>query len=790
MPTVDSERDRAKDKDRERDHGTEDSRERAGSKQAKPSSSSSKSKDLSHVPCKFFKVGSCTAGSSCPFSHAVLEPGAQKDVCAWFVKGNCKFGHKCALAHVLPGQSMSMDRKNKKAAQQAAAAAGGGKGAEGGKKSGSSKRENAGRPPITMSLKSSISPSAPAPAIKDTDFASFGVLDETSKLPSAPAQGKPASPPPQPLASEETPTTPAKPVSPSLPVSSPRDKDPGRSPAKKPAIDFGPIGSPPRVGIATSPHAHPHPISRLNGVSPGTSPSSRSNTNGTPTNNNFLSTSPFSAPGTQSVFLNYPERGGMAASLGTGLLNSNPRWATNHTPSAPAHKQVFDLDDEPRTGAEDDLEDFLPSSLTDLLTPEERSRRMSRSNSGQGPNGGGGIEPPMLSPTRRAALGVPTTAAAAGHGNNDGAHRYSRSVPATSLLGDISSIWSNTNPAQASPHVGSPLAAGLPSSPGRALGNGTPSSFGAGSPPAFSITPSNASAAFLPGVHAAYYKSKQTQDLGRGVRNVSSPLYGASSGAGAGAGTGAGAGGAGAGTGTLQSSLAAATARLGGGSGYGTPTGTSNGFGDMNIGGGTGIGLGLGVGVGVGVGVGGQGDVHPHRPNLLSSNSSQAFSSHHHLAHADDPQLALSPGSRALQAHAPGQSLPQGLAAGYSRIHAMPSVGSPGSIGVGGGGYSVSPGATGAFNIGPYGSNAAYARESMGRGETEWSGFGSFTPNNVATPPGLGHLHPVPQQTDDTTSKMSYAKAAKGPVGVGVKSPLSKPVSGGGDDDDLFTLDA
>ncbi|ESK82331.1 zf-ccch type zinc finger protein [Moniliophthora roreri MCA 2997] len=549
MPTVDSERDRAKDKDRERDHGTEDSRERAGSKQAKPSSSSSKSKDLSHVPCKFFKVGSCTAGSSCPFSHAVLEPGAQKDVCAWFVKGNCKFGHKCALAHVLPGQSMSMDRKNKKAAQQAAAAAGG-----------------------------------------------------------------------------------------------------------------------------------------------------------------------------------------------------------------------------------------------DLLTPEERSRRMSRSNSGQGPNGGGGIEPPMLSPTRRAALGVPTTAAAAGHGNNDGAHRYSRSVPATSLLGDISSIWSNTNPAQASPHVGSPLAAGLPSSPGRALGNGTPSSFGAGSPPAFSITPSNASAAFLPGVHAAYYKSKQTQDLGRGVRNVSSPLYGASSGAGAGAGTGAGAGGAGAGTGTLQSSLAAATARLGGGSGYGTPTGTSNGFGDMNIGGGTGIGLGLGVGVGVGVG--GQGDVHPHRPNLLSSNSSQAFSSHHHLAHADDPQLALSPGSRALQAHAPGQSLPQGLAAGYSRIHAMPSVGSPGSIGVGGGGYSVSPGATGAFNIGPYGSNAAYARESMGRGETEWSGFGSFTPNNVATPPGLGHLHPVPQQTDDTTSKMSYAKAAKGPVGVGVKSPLSKPVSGGGDDDDLFTLDA
>ncbi|EJC98210.1 uncharacterized protein FOMMEDRAFT_49192, partial [Fomitiporia mediterranea MF3/22] len=62
----------------------------------------SSAKDLSHVPCKFFRVGSCTAGASCPFSHQVQQPGQQKDVCAWFIKGNCKFGHKCALAHILP----------------------------------------------------------------------------------------------------------------------------------------------------------------------------------------------------------------------------------------------------------------------------------------------------------------------------------------------------------------------------------------------------------------------------------------------------------------------------------------------------------------------------------------------------------------------------------------------------------------------------------------------------------------------------------------------------------------
>ena len=47
-------------------------------------------KDLSHVPCKFYKVGGCTAGASCPFSHTMTASTGDKDVCAWFVKGNCK----------------------------------------------------------------------------------------------------------------------------------------------------------------------------------------------------------------------------------------------------------------------------------------------------------------------------------------------------------------------------------------------------------------------------------------------------------------------------------------------------------------------------------------------------------------------------------------------------------------------------------------------------------------------------------------------------------------------------
>ncbi|GAA5882007.1 hypothetical protein JCM16303_003506 [Sporobolomyces ruberrimus] len=78
-----------------------------------------KAKDLSHVPCKFYKANSCTAGASCPFSHDLVNAGQTKPICQWFAKGNCKFGHKCALAHVLPGQPMSFDRKNKRAAQAA-----------------------------------------------------------------------------------------------------------------------------------------------------------------------------------------------------------------------------------------------------------------------------------------------------------------------------------------------------------------------------------------------------------------------------------------------------------------------------------------------------------------------------------------------------------------------------------------------------------------------------------------------------------------------------------------------
>ncbi|KIY65456.1 hypothetical protein CYLTODRAFT_424313 [Cylindrobasidium torrendii FP15055 ss-10] len=229
--------------------------------------SSGKAKDLSHVPCKFYKVGGCTAGAACPFSHTGTANTGEKDTCAWYVKGNCKFGHKCALAHVLPGQPITMDRKNKRAAMQTT----GGKARE--REGGDRKRGGGGsgggskRPPMPMSLlgKASASPSAPAPALKDTDFVTgkskSGLSQELER------DEKDEAPKERTFADavrekeeaakkhaetkakvDEKPTIPAEPPmlekrssSSALPTSTPRISASPLHP------DFGPIGSPPRT---------------------------------------------------------------------------------------------------------------------------------------------------------------------------------------------------------------------------------------------------------------------------------------------------------------------------------------------------------------------------------------------------------------------------------------------------------------------------------------------------------------------------------------------------------------
>ncbi|EPQ52017.1 hypothetical protein GLOTRDRAFT_122764, partial [Gloeophyllum trabeum ATCC 11539] len=686
--------------DREKDRSQDRDRERAG-KGPKPGG---KAKDLSHVPCKFFKVGSCTAGSSCPFSHSLAEPGQPKDVCAWFVKGNCKFGHKCALAHILPGQPMAMDRKNKKAAQLAANAGGGGGGQ--GKDKGRGHKNNhsvngagggnatvrnsllggstaptrvlsSSRPPMSVPLKATISPSAPAPPIKDTDFASFAIPDE-SKLPSAPAQRKTTSEgtvEPAPEASQATnsestaekeSTTPTTKKVPSpLPVSNPAA--PRNRSAASPS-DLGPIGSPPKSSSAAQ------ASNRIDGFSPGTSPSK----------GEFVPSSPFSAPHTQSIFVTSYEkteihshanfRSGLAASLG-----ATRTWGLGPGQDMGARGMATEVVVE-----DDDLEELIPSSLTDLLTPEERSRRFSRTNSGQ--NGA-----------------VPAGVAAFREGSaprsSELHHRHSRSVPAASLLNDLKSIWSENG-------AGGPA---LGVSPG--LGNGSPSSFASNGgfggrayaedtlSPSL-ISPTNASAAFLPGLHH-HYKNARSTGVGRmdppSSRIGPSSSYSNNFPPGPGAGmppTVAEAGG--------FTGAALSPPRFGA---YGgrppfesVPT-------DPYLGGRTVAGQAAGRPI-------------PVHTEGLGPNGD-----------------AFSPSARALQAHAPGQSLPQGLAAGYSRIHARP----PPSI--------PSPAGSAAFSP-PQISNLSSSI--TGRG------LGDHMPLGTTPPPGATAMDVL----DSMMSRLSYTAAA------------------------------
>ncbi|TPX48620.1 hypothetical protein SeMB42_g02928 [Synchytrium endobioticum] len=66
-------------------------------------SSNSKSKESnkrSTVPCKFYKMGHCSAGLSCTFSHELLSSQTQDLVCMYYLKGTCRYGTACALPHI------------------------------------------------------------------------------------------------------------------------------------------------------------------------------------------------------------------------------------------------------------------------------------------------------------------------------------------------------------------------------------------------------------------------------------------------------------------------------------------------------------------------------------------------------------------------------------------------------------------------------------------------------------------------------------------------------------------
>lgn len=757
------------------------------------------------MPCKFFKVGGCTAGASCPFSHSVQEPGQQKEICTWFVKGNCKFAHKCALAHILPGQSMAMDRKNKKAAQTAAAAGSGdGKSKMGNKVSGkkdaggsaanklpllaggstaptrilnssSSGSSKSGRLPISMPLKATISPSAPAPPLKDTDFASFATLDGLdgdlvpNNLDESPVSGSKnldlsldlSRPVPSAISTDPVP----------LPPSAPRPS------ATTNINDFGPIGSPPtyRFGQPISPI-------RINGsnASPATSPRNQSDMiNHRPPSNN----GPLSAPGNQEYFISssFSMRGqGIPQSLGSGLAMKSARRGFDDS------KSSGDFGPNSSAVEDEDLEDFLPSSLNDLLTPEERSRRMSRSNSGQKPN-----ISHLTSALASVNLGIEHRGSASnqpegftgGNGNPALGHRYSHSVPAPTLLADIKSIWSDSSTSQT---PSSPLRGGNPSANISAtLGSGNThadesalsismGSLGAGTPSSLSmISPSNASAAFLPGLHKHYLdaKAKQAQQsqLGytglraAGLRGASNPMFshnGAASGN------------------SLANSYLQPLGAIG------LPSSVSNSSNlHRHVHGNTTTTYRTTPSPFDLTQTLHQPPPHPSRP--MSNLTAQA-------SQTDDPLLAptlLSPSSRALQSHAPGQSLPQGLAAGYSRIHALPPLTN-----------ITSPSSSGAFMTSTSPGVAVLGNNSEGP-------LGEWTTTSAGSQ-GISGSVQANQGLDSMFSRLSYAATTRNATGNhalnGAPPGLSRNISAGKynhplsplsgpvvtrDDDILFDMD-
>ena len=502
-----------------------------------------------------------------------------------------------------------MDRKNKKAAQLAANAGGpsGGPPQKDGPRSKAHKGSHhpgpagpqsrnalfsgstaptrsvgaTSRSPIPMPLKATLSPSAPAPPVKDTDFASFGLPDESNKLPSAPAHGKqPSATTDSPAVDHDQPSSNPDPSSDaaaahpdhesSAPLPPHTTSAPRRISDASTAVDFGPIGSPPRASSSSSRPA------RINGFSPGTSPQ-----------NLPISSSPFSAPGTQTVFTVSRHDDGLSDYGRSGISASLGNWGSERV-------MVRRIGVEEVVVEDDDLEEFIPGSLTDLLTPEERSRRMSRTNA---------TRPHMVGMERESS-----------QQRAEAHHRYSRSVPAPSLLQDIKSIWG----ADGAVPIGSPDAAALGAGPlGGGLGNGTPSSFtsnhGLGARTVEDmLSPSNASAAFLPGLHHYINAKPQRPPMVSGL----SSMYGAAAGH------------------NLSTSA------------YGH---------DFN---GTAMSPPRSSAYGAQL---------PLRPAPRPIPGGEGFG-----PGLDDQRSAMSPSSRALQAHAPGQSLPQGLAAGYSRIHALP----------------------------------------------------------------------------------------------------------------------
>lgn len=324
--------------------------------------------------------------------------------------------------------------------------------------------------------------------------------------------------------------------------------------------------------------------------------------------------------------------------------------------------EVFMLDDADDEDA--DAEEFLPGSLTELLNPRERARRLSRRESGSAPgvtSGSVGIRAGWVSSSGNGAGGDTNTLGGIGstgsswdsRPNMDALlHRQAMSAGAVDG-GFLRSLWDDAGE-DARRKVRQQDLDAPPASAAAAVGGLSSMFAGAGgssegyltAPPdtGFQLGPSNSSVAFLP-----TFTAHRQAILGD----------------------------------------------------HGSPVT--------------------------------RGNLHsPSRPSPLHRDSTnQAISSsnvpvkdglevqHAHLAPPHLRPLA-SPGTRALEAHAPGQSLPQGLAAGLSRMHLRPSTSRQSSgLNNNNNGTATHSGLSGGEALSPSGSSMGVAGpQAIGRYET------------------------------------------------------------------------
>lgn len=278
----------------------------SGLKKASGAASSPSNKNLSHVPCKFFKQGACQAGNSCPFSHT-MDPVDQAP-CKYFQKGNCKFGSKCALAHILPDGRRVNTR-----------------GAQNGQNGQNGQHNQSGQQSAQLSGQSGQSgPSTQSDHLSGQSGQSSGQLSNQLSCQSS-------------LFGQSLSTAPTYPS----------------------------INSPP--GIST--RSVPHSVATANNVHPEAKPHDRLKNIYSP----IEASSPYSRSFADGIFTSPM---GSVRSVSSSNLWPNVRHTTSRHALSLFPPDDFAIDDD-----DPFEEDFVPSSLTDLLTPQERKRRGSRPSS-------------------------------------------------------------------------------------------------------------------------------------------------------------------------------------------------------------------------------------------------------------------------------------------------------------------------------------------------------------------------------------------------------------------------